>query len=68
VTRLLLGEAGVRLDLADLGALLGAKLLELDCSHSDALTGDLRLLAACPALQILNLGNCSLVRKIETHK
>lgn len=58
MTRLMLGEAGLKLDLADFGLLLGRKLVELTCYYSDELTGVLNLIGGCPSLEKLNLGNC----------
>ena len=58
----MLSEAGLQLDLADFGLLLGRKLVELNCYYSDQLTGVLNLIGGCPTLEKLNLGNCTKVK------
>ena len=52
VTRVLLDESGLRMDLSDLGVLLGPRLVELGLYYNEHLSGHLSLLAASPGLEV----------------
>jgi len=58
VHKVLLSECGVDVDLSEFGNILGERLKVFDLYFNEDLTGDLALVACCPNLNTLNLGNC----------